>query len=206
MSLGDETSLIIEFLGSAHTFEHAVEQVIEEQLWRKATGNQLSVSQLKLLKLIGLSGATTVSDAALFLGISNAAASVAVDKLVRLALIRRGKGSEDRRAIHLSLTELGRRMLDDYDAALQAKLVEVFGRFSPEEFHRAVDFLDVLSTLIVDPRAMRDKICVQCGIYFRQKCSLRQNFGRQCLYLRPREHRGGQPAISEGINKEVSGQ
>jgi len=206
MSLGDETSLIIEFLGSAHIFEHAVEQVIEEKLWRKAAGKQLSVSQLKLLKLIGLSGTTTVSDVALFLGISNAAASVAVDKLVRLAVIGRSEGPEDRRAIHLSLTDLGRRMMDDYDVAFRAKLAEVFGQFSPEELRRVVDLLDALSALIVDHQARRDEICVQCGIYFRERCSLRQRLGRRCLYLRPKEQRGGQQAISDGSNTVVSGQ
>ena len=198
MSLGNLTGLIIDFLGSAHTFEHAVEDVIEEKLWRKIAGNQLSVSQLKLLKLIGLAGATTVSDVALFLGISKAAASVAVDKLVRLELIRRSEGPEDRRAIHLSLTDHGRRMLDDYDMALQVKLAEVFGQFSGAELHRAAELLDALSELIENHQARRDEICVQCGIYFRQKCALRQRLGRQCLYLRPREHRGAKQMVAEG--------
>ncbi len=198
MSLGDVTGLIIDFLGSARTFEYAVGDVIEEKLWRKIAGNRISVSQLKLLKLVSLPGAPTVSDAALFLGISKAAASVAVQKLVRMDLIRRDEGREDRRATNLSLTDQGRKMLDDYNAALQAKLVEVFGQFSPAELHRAVELLDALSELIENHQARRNEICVQCGIYFRQKCSLRQRLGRRCLYLRPRELRTDKQMGAEG--------
>ena len=198
MSLGDETSLIIEFLGSTNAFKHAVAQTIEEKLWREVAGTRLSVSQLKLLKLVSLSGTTTISDVALFLEISNAAASKAVDKLVGQSLVRRSEGPKDRRAIHLSLTGLGRRMLDEYDAAALAKLSEVFGQFSLEELRRATDLLDALSTLIVDHRARRGEICVQCGIYFRQKCSLKQRLGRRCLYLRSKEQGGGQLSSDGG--------
>ncbi len=199
MSVVDPMSLIIDFLGSATVFEHAVAQMMEEELWRESAGIRLTASQLKLLKLVSLSGATTISDVATFLQISNAAASKAVDKLVGQSLIQRSEGRRDRRAIHLSLTELGRGKLDNYDTAARARLVEIFGHFSYEELYRAVNLLDALSTLIVDHRrARRGEICVQCGLYFRQKCSIRLHLERRCLYLRPRDQSEGGPEEGTG--------
>lgn len=198
MSLEDQMSLIVEFLGSATVFGHAVAQMMEEKLWHEVADTRLTASQLKLLKLVSLSGDTTIGDVALFLEISNAAASKAVDKLVGQSLLRRSEGAKDRRAIHLSLTGQGRGMLDEYDALAQAKLTEIFGQFSREELHRTVELLDALSTLIVDHRSRRGEVCVQCGIFFRRKCSIRQRLGQRCLYLRPRERQGTQDTISNG--------
>lgn len=197
MNLEDQVGLINEFLGSATVFEHSVAQMIEEELGRSSPDARLSASQLRLLKLVGLSGATTVGDAALFLEISNAAASKAVDKLVGLSLLRRSEGARDRRAIHLSLTGKGRTVLKNYDSAAQARLTRIFGEFSTGELGRTVDLLDALSTLIVDHRAKRGEICVKCGIFFRRRCSIKPRLGRLCLYLRPREQRLGEPDSSE---------
>ena len=197
MNLVDQMSLIVEFLGSATVFGHAVAQMMEEKLWHQVTDTRLTASQLKLLKLVSLSGDTTIGDVALFLEISNAAASKAVDKLVGQSLLRRSEGARDRRAIHLSLTGQGRGLLDQYDAAAQTRLTEIFGQFSREELNRTMDLLDALSTLFVDHRSRRGEVCVQCGIFFRRKCTIRQHLGQRCLYLRPREQ-GAREVVSNG--------
>ena len=126
------TDLIDDFLGSAHVFASALADVIEEELLREVAENQITVSQLKLLKLVNLTEAQTIGDVAAFLGVSNAAASKAVDKLVRMMLLRRSEGETDRRAIHLSLTQPSRRLLAAYDAARRHKLQQIFGDFEPE--------------------------------------------------------------------------
>ena len=181
-----EATLINDFLGSTHIFALAVAQVIEEKLWREAAGRQLTFTQLRLLKLVSHPvGVHTIGDVATFLGISNAAASKAVDKLVRLMLIRRREGESDRRAIHLSLTGPGQQLLDAYGVAAQSKLAEIFGQFGIDELQPVVQLLDRLSYSMMNGRpAAMEEICVQCGIYFREKCPLRQRSGRKCLYLR----------------------
>jgi len=194
MAEGREATLINDFLGSTHIFALAVAQVLEEKLWREAAGRQLTLTQMRLLKLVSHPGGVhTIGDVATFLGISNAAASKAVDKLVRLMLIRRREGESDRRAIHLSLTGPGQRVLDAYNAAAQSKLAEVFGQCGIDELQPVVQLLDRLSFNMIDGReAATEEICVQCGIYFREKCLLRQHTGRKCLYLRGRAHLPGE--------------
>ncbi len=184
-----DVALINDFLGSSHVFSLAV-ACIEEQLWRQAAENQLSLTQMRLLRLVNYPGSShTIGDVAAFLGISNAAASKAVDKLVRSMLVKRREGDTDRRAIHLSLTGAGRRILEAYDAAAGKKLMEAFGQLGAEEIPPVVQLLDRLSSSMMADQSAQG-VCAQCGIYFRDRCGLRQQFGRQCLYLRGKERSG----------------
>jgi DNA-binding MarR family transcriptional regulator len=182
MENGMPPELISEFLGSVYIFADILGQVIEEGLWKQASGDSLSVSQLKLLKLVSCSGTHTITDVGTFLGISNAAASKAVDKLVRRMLLRRAEGEADRRAAHLSLTGAGRRLLESYDQILLRKLAEVFVGFPASELKQVVSLLDRLSVHMIDPHARADRVCVQCGIYFRGDCLLRRELDRKCLF------------------------
>ncbi len=174
---------IDDFLGSAHVFASAVDNVIEAGLLREVAGDDLTVSQLKLLKLVAITDAQTIGDVALFLGVSNAAASKAVDKLVRRKLLRRAEGEKDRRVIHLSLTPASRRVLEAYDAAKQHKLQHIFQKFSDDDLRRTSELLDRLSAGIVEHNE-QDETCLQCGIYFRERCLVRQIVKRNCFYKR----------------------
>jgi DNA-binding MarR family transcriptional regulator len=193
LAVSEKADMMNEFLGSSQIFALAIGQVIEAELWREAADNKLAVSQLKVLKLINLPGGHTISEVAAFLGVSKAAASKAVDKLVRRTLLHRSEGEKDRRVIFLSLTEAGRCLLETYNHATRKRLAEVFGQFSREELKQVVSLLDRLSTQIVNHSARPEELCVQCGIHHRQTCLLRQRLGRMCLYLRQRERSGSSP-------------
>lgn len=184
---------IHEFLGSAHVFASAVSDVLERRLLDDIAGDGLTLSQLKLLKLVALTDAHTISDVAAFLGVSNAAASQAVDKLVRRMLLRRTEGEADRRASQLSLTTPGRGLLAAYEAARNQKLQEIFGECSPEQLRAAAELLDRLSASIVEHTAKPEEICLQCGIYFREKCVLREYVRCTCFYQRHKAHEVAQP-------------
>ncbi len=198
MSDANKADVIRAFLGSAHIFANAVSQIIEEKVWREAAGNQLTVSQLKLLKLVALSGEHKIGDVAAFLGISNAAASKAVDKLVRRMFLRRSEGEADRRAIHLSVTGPGRRLLEAHESATREKLAEILGEMPPDALSDLTRLLDRVSALIIAYSAKSEDVCVQCGIYFRERCLLGQEMSRQCLYMRQKdgERKGaGEPRV-----------
>ncbi|MBI3670031.1 MAG: winged helix DNA-binding protein [Acidobacteria bacterium] len=179
--------LVNEFLGSAHLLASAVGDVVEKGLLGEVAGSELTFSQFKLLKLVALTDAHTIGDVAAFLEVSNAAASKAVDTLVRRGLLSRAEGEADRRAVQLSLTESSRRLLAAYDTAKNRKLVKVFRRFSLAQLRRTAELLDRLSASIVDHHTGPEQICRQCGIYFREKCLVRQLTRRTCFYQR---HKG----------------
>src|ERR1017187_6616638 len=88
-------SEIDDFLGSAHVFASAVADIIEQRLLEKAVEGQVTASQMKLLKLVAMTNSYTLGDVASFLRVSNAAASKAVDRLVRRGPLRRPQNPEE---------------------------------------------------------------------------------------------------------------
>lgn len=190
--------LIHDFLGSAHIFTSAVNDVVEKRLLHEVAGAGLTFSQFKLLKLVAMTDARTIGDVALFLGVSNAAASKAVDKLARRKLLRRSEGTPDRREIRLSLTPPAARLLAAYDQLKDRKLARIFRQFSPQELKRAALLLDRLSAGIVDHSAKAEEVCLQCGIYFREKCLVRQMVKRNCFYHRNKSHKPRAPQAGNG--------
>ena len=60
--------IINDFIASTHVFATAVNDVIEERILEEATGSELTLSQLKLLKLVNVKQAQTIGDVAAFLG------------------------------------------------------------------------------------------------------------------------------------------
>ncbi len=181
--------LIDEFLGSAHVFAAAVRDVVETRMLESVPGPRLTVSQLKLLTLVAMTESLMIGDVAAFLGVSNAAASKAVDKLVRRGLLRRTEGEKDRRAMNLWLTPASRKLLATYEAAKRRKLGEVFRGFPAAGLRRAAQLLDRLSANIVDHSANPEELCLKCGIYFRKRCLLRQLVQRKCFNIRNKQRR-----------------
>lgn len=177
----ERAEILNDFLASTHIFSTAMTELLDEQI-RAVIGKQFTLSQLKLLKMVARTNTGTISEVAAFLGVSNAAASKAVDRLVRRGLILRKEKEEDRRAISLSLSEEGLRVLEIYEEAQYRTLDGLFQRFTPQDLAAAGDLLDRLSADLVDAGARPDELCFRCGIYFRDKCLLRNKHKRVCYY------------------------
>jgi DNA-binding MarR family transcriptional regulator len=136
---------IDDFLGSAHAFASAVSDMVEQRLLQQAVQGQVTTAQMKLLKLVAMTDSYTLGDVASFLRVSNAAASKAVDRLVRRDLLRRTEDPRDRRAIQLHLTRASRRLLATYESARRRKLRSIFVQFPAEDLRSASRLLDRLS-------------------------------------------------------------
>jgi len=199
---GNGGNVAHDFLGSAQIFASAVEEVVERQILEESAGKQYTLSQFRLIKMVALTEAHTISDVALFLGVSNAAASKAVDKLVRRKLLRREEGSPDRREIRLSLTDASRHLLATYEEKKERKLAQVFRGFSEEELKRAARLLDRVSAELVEHHAQPDEVCLQCGIYYRDQCLVRQLAKRNCFYVRNRRQSKQAPAEPARLSYE----
>lgn len=194
MARSNGNGIVQELLGSAHVFTSAVNKVVEERLLNEVAGREVTLSQFRLLKMVALTDARTISDVGHFLGVSNAAASKAVDKLVRRKLLRRTEGQPDRREIRISLTEASRRLLLAYEEKKDRMLARVFRQFPTDELKRAARLLDRLSAGLVDHHGEEGEICLQCGIYYRNRCLVRQLLRRNCFYLRNRRPQRGAEA------------
>jgi DNA-binding MarR family transcriptional regulator len=173
-----------EFLSSARVFAWSVREVIERTVLREVAGSKLTFAQLKLLYLVAHTDVLNIGDAATFLGVSAAAASKAVDKLVRRRLLRRVETQQDRRTSHLYLTEISRKLMDAYKAARDQRAKAVFARFSEDELRRTSEVLDRLAGAIISTSADPNAVCMQCEIYFREPCRFQEFGQRNCFYQR----------------------
>ncbi|MCW5977150.1 MAG: winged helix-turn-helix transcriptional regulator [Bryobacteraceae bacterium] len=170
-------------------------EVLEKTILREVAGEKLTFPQIKLLYLVAHTDElTTVGDVAAFLGISNAAASKAVEKLVRRRLLRRNEIQGDRRSSQLSLTEASRRLLDAYEAARDRYAAKVFEQFSEQELQRTAELLDRLAGAIVGHGSDPDHLCMQCEIYYRDRCRFGDLGRRNCFYQRRKSERHVRPA------------
>jgi DNA-binding MarR family transcriptional regulator len=188
------TEAINDLLGSVQIAATAIGELMVEQL-QEATEDRLTVQQLKLLKLIANTKSYSLSDVASFLGISKAAASKSVDRLVRRDLIRRDEAEGDRRAIALSLTDQGVALLQAYEKVSVHTLEHVFGRYSPRQLRDLSKLLDELSLRIMEHNREEGEVCLRCGIYFKDRCLLKQLSGRPCYYDEHKATRPNEPAF-----------
>ena len=92
-----EAEALLDFFHSAHIFASTVRDILEEKFLRQATDLKLTVPQFNLIRLIAVQGDYHIRDIARVMGVSQAAASKNVDKLVRLGLLARRVHPTDRR-------------------------------------------------------------------------------------------------------------
>ncbi len=190
MTTAERTSIINDFLASMHVFSSAIDDLMAAQL-QDELGGELTIPQLKLLKLVARTETETISEIATFLGVSNAAASKAVDRLARRDIIERKESADDRRATRLALTVKGTFLLKRYEDVQNRVLEGLFRQFMPEDFIETAELLDQLSADLLDEESGPHELCFRCGIYFREKCLLRDLHQRTCYCnLRKRKKNG----------------
>jgi DNA-binding MarR family transcriptional regulator len=173
--------LIRQVMGASHVFCSSVNELLDRTL-EEASDEQLAMSQVKLLLLISRPGQRfKVTDVAAFLGVTNAAASRAIDRLVQRGLVDRTVSRDDRRAVDLALTPLAEELLARFTEVRNRELLRLLGDHPDEKLERAAQLLDELSVLLLDPEAEVDERCLRCGVHFRSGCVLRDVLGRECV-------------------------
>jgi DNA-binding MarR family transcriptional regulator len=182
-----------DLVASATVFASTVNDLMEERL-RAVTAGRVTFPQLKVLTLVARTTAPSVSDVATFLGISTAAASKTVDRLVRAGLLSRTAASEDRRTLELSLTRQGEMLVTRYEAETEEALSRALEEASPGEARRTASLLDRLSLMLIDAVG-GNGACFRCGIHFRNHCLLRDRPGSRTCYL----HLGERPVAGRGV-------
>ena len=181
---------INDLLASATIFATASTEVLAAEL-DEVAGDRLTFTQLKLLRLVDRQGHLTVGDVAAFLGISNAAASKAVDRLVRADFLGRAEAPGDRRATVVSVTPEGRLLLEKFESRSSAALLRLLAGVSLPQLRDIAGSLDRLSTSLAVGSGERGSLCFRCGLYFRDECLLRTSTDSRCYLHLGSGRRGG---------------
>lgn len=180
--MSDEARLdqIRAVMGAANVFCSAVNDLLDRTV-DEASGGTLSMQQVKLLLLISRpEHRFRVMDIADFLGVTNAAASRSIDRLVQRGLIDRTISPDDRRAVDLALTTEGHEVLERFAAARNERLGALLGNVPEARLHELMVLLDEFSPLLLAATARPGDRCVRCGIDVRASCVLRDVMGHQC--------------------------
>jgi DNA-binding MarR family transcriptional regulator len=105
----------------------------------------LSFSQINILMGLVHGVNTGVSEIGEQLGVTNAAASQAVDRLVQLDLIERTEDPEDRRAKRLALTQKGRALIEQGVEARSNWTKSLTDALTPEQQIMIISALTLLT-------------------------------------------------------------
>jgi DNA-binding MarR family transcriptional regulator len=111
---------------------------------RYARDSGLSMSQIGALFHIHHQGSCGVTDLGESLGVTSAAASQMLERLVQQGLILRSEDPIDRRVKQLVLTEKGSRVIQESIQARQGWLGDLPRMFSPNEKEQVVAALKIL--------------------------------------------------------------
>ena len=95
--------------------------------------NDLSMAQISTLLRLYYGHACGVSDIAGYLGVTNAASSKMIDRLVRQGLLERTEDPTDRRAKRITLSAEGRELVQSIIQARRAWLEELTSLFDPDQ-------------------------------------------------------------------------
>jgi DNA-binding MarR family transcriptional regulator len=110
---------------------------------RYSKENSLSMSQIGALFQIN-HGKSNVSDLGDGLGITNAAASQMLERLVQQELILRSEDPQDRRVKHLVLTDKGCQIMRESIQARQGWLVDLVATLSADEKEQVAAAVKIL--------------------------------------------------------------
>jgi len=105
----------------------------------------LSFSQINILMWLVHGGNTGVSEIGEQLGVTNPAASQAVDRLVQLGMIERTEDPDDRRAKRLALTQKGRALIEQGVEARSKWIEGLTDALTPEQQDMIISALTLLT-------------------------------------------------------------
>jgi DNA-binding MarR family transcriptional regulator len=111
---------------------------------RNARETGLSMSQVATLFQLSHRGSLAVSEIGDSLGVSNAAASQLLDRLVQQELVTRKENPQDRREKMLIITEKGQDFLLESIHSREVWLERLMVTLSPEEQEKVAEALEIL--------------------------------------------------------------
>lgn len=106
---------------------------------------ELSLPQLYILITLQESGAMTVSALANLLQISTPSASSIIDRMEEHGLVERTRDQEDRRVVHVALSNRGYCIVDELAGMKREQMQRLLSTMSDSELHDVARGMDALA-------------------------------------------------------------
>jgi DNA-binding MarR family transcriptional regulator len=105
----------------------------------------VTVPQHRVLVLLAANGPQAVGTLAQQLGVAPSNATRVVDRLQRLDLVQRSRSNSDGRAVHVTITQAGRQLVDAVTAHRRDEVAAVLRELSPDQAETAVAALSAFT-------------------------------------------------------------
>lgn len=106
---------------------------IEEKTLKKSEYNDVSMTEIHTIEVIGLEGERTMGEIAHDLRITVGTLTTAINKLIKKGYVERKRIEEDRRVVLVSLTEAGKEVYKKHYVFHEDMIRSMSGIFSNEE-------------------------------------------------------------------------
>lgn len=124
----------------------AIESALRERLRQKYS---LTLPQFDVLAALARTGSgTTMTELSRLLMVSNGNVTGIIDRLRSEGLVARQPAARDRRAVHVSLTRLGRQRFGEMATAHEAWVDELLSEFTRDDTEVLIGHLDGLARRI----------------------------------------------------------
>lgn len=175
------TAEFYRFLRYGHILSSLLREFLESSFLDQLIPYNLTQSQFCFLKLIAGNTDLQVGELARSLGVSPAASSKNLDRLEELGLVTREMSPTDRRAILLSASPHGRRLVDEYERLKAARLAPVIEELGEERATELCDLLQDVCLRLLERNAVPGAPCMRCAGYYRKDCAVEELQGECAL-------------------------
>ncbi len=174
---------VYRFLRSGHILSAILREILREISRRELHPHSLTWSQLCFLKLIALNSDLQMGEVARGIGVTPAACSKNVDKLVRLGLVFRAAAPRDRRATLLSASPEGVDLVCTYEGLKATVVAPIIDELGSEKIDTLCALLDEVSVGLLELGEFGQGPCMRCAGYSDPACSIRQAAGECALQM-----------------------
>ncbi|MCP4902460.1 MAG: winged helix DNA-binding protein [bacterium] len=165
------------FLRYGHILSSLLRELLEDRFLGELSTHPLTRAQFCFLKLITLNADVQIGEVARCLGVTAAASSKTIDKLVMLGLVTRTPSTEDRRATMLKATDAGRRLVRDFEDLKASRLWPVIDALGDDRRQLLCELLEEVCVNILDQERHLNRTCMRCAGYFHADCTVGRHQG-----------------------------
>ncbi len=131
---------------------------------------EITMAQLQALKHIAQHGSCTIGSLAEGLGVTQPAATMLVDRVVKRGLVEREPGREDRRQAEVSLSRRAKHLVRRAESERAERLSKVLDLMTPDEREQFLESLQRFVGAALKLESAVDEACLRCGIEHRTAC------------------------------------